>query len=170
MMTSIDLLNIISAINDKFGEDEFIEGHCLNLAVALHSALLSMGLKSQVVKIMRSDTYDFESDDGYDEKLSHVALYFDENQLELSSILLDKLTFDIKGDRAAINWPIQWNQVQMEIREPQEDFWTEIIEDADIEDFLEFAETEYGNANENKMINKPELRNEIKEFVLNYQL
>jgi hypothetical protein len=168
-MNNLMLKTMISQVIEEYGDDRFIEGDCLNLAVALHNILEDLEIESHVIKIMRSVTMEDE-EESYDEKLSHVALYFDEKQEELSSLSIDKLTFDIHGDRASLKWGDHWNQVQRENGDLTEEFWDEIVVENDINDFCEFSETEYGNIKENKLVNNIELRDSIQNLILNSKL
>lgn len=49
-MKNLLFKKFISEIEDEFGDDRFIYGDCLNLAVALHNTLTELDIESHVIK------------------------------------------------------------------------------------------------------------------------
>lgn len=161
-MTPLLLSTILKNAADAIDED-MENGNCLNFAVAAQSALQKIGINTEILKVMRSVTFeDSEETDDYGEHLSHIVLYWNPKHTNFYD---EDLTFDHQGKSASGNWARDWNQVQMEIREPEEDFWVEEIT-MPINEFLTHAQEEYGSIQEDKLVDKPELRNVIESTIL----
>ena len=157
---------IFSEIANNFNSNRFKDGDCLNLAVAVHEVLSEIGIKTDVIAIMRSDTID-EDEEEYDERLSHAAIHFSATGEEVANFIhsANDTTFDINGNNAYTNWSNKWNQIQIELGEIQEDFWVEKIDSDKLREYLKTAEENYGCKIENKLVDNLLLRNQIKEYV-----
>lgn len=137
------------AVADHFKTRDiyFFEGDCLNFAVAMHEVLAELGVQSEVKLLMRSDG---DSDEGNDDVLSHVIL------------AIGNQTYDSQGRNAERQWETDFNHIRRMNGDEEEWFYQEDLP-ASIPQFLASAQAQHGDAD--KMVDKPELRDEIKAYV-----
>lgn len=121
----------------------FFEGDCLNFAVAMHQVLSERGVRNNIMAVMRSD-----GEDGEETRLSHFV------------VEVDGETYDSQGDNAEQQWEIDFNQIRRENGEEEEMFWLEPISHP-IPAYIDTTHEEHGD--ETKLLNKPELRQQIIE-------
>lgn len=165
-------------MEDKFNdhEDRFLNGDCLNLAVALHDALQEMGEKSTVTIMMRSVTPSYHEDlteeeleNETQEVLSHAILYHKPLDPNPTFIHDSTSTYDINGSNALSSFESKFNQIQIELGDAEEEFWCEIV-NSDLNECCKLMENTYGCQYEGKLINNTHLRDEIKKFILSLDL
>lgn len=154
-MTSQELNSYYSKVKKEFFSNNFENGDCLNLAVAMHEFLISKKIKSHVIPVMRNFS-PFDLSVVFDHAVLlveidnyHIELGFDSNY-----------SFDVNGNNAYQRWIENSSFKNTEgikfwINRPPEN----------LEDFCASSQDLYGDEFLKKMLNNKELRDRIVCFL-----
>ena len=153
-MLKANIENLLKGVKNEFYSNDFTNGDCLNLVVALHDYLQSKNITSHVVPIMRNtSTKDMTA------FFDHAVLFVEIEGQSIENGFNSEYTFDVNGSNAYVNWVESspyYNARNMI-------FWIN-SPPKDLDSFCEISQEYHGDTVMKKLLNNKNLRNSIYNY------
>jgi hypothetical protein len=153
-MRKVDIENLLKGVKNEFYSNDFTNGDCLNLVVALHDHLKSKNIKSHVVPIMRNT-----SASNMTAFFDHAVLFVEIEGQSIENGFNSKYTFDVNGSDAYANW----TESSPYYNERNMIFWINSPPKY-LESFCVMSQESHGDTIMKKLLNNKNLRNSIFKY------